>query len=443
VQHVLPKRKFRLNPPQILTIGYFFLFFIGGALLKLPIATTNGITWLNAWFEATSAMTVTGLGVVDTGQTFTLFGQIVLLALIQIGGLGIMTFTVFIFILLGRKIGLKERILTQESLNQSELGGIIYLARHLFVYSSITELIGALFLTIRWGPEMGWGHASYAAIFHAISAFNNAGFSIWGSSLTKYVGDPTVNIVITGLFIIGGLGFTVLIDIWKKKHFRELTLQSKLMIIGTVVINVVAVLVFFILEYTNPGTLGKLSLSDKLWASYFQGVVPRTAGFNTVDIGALHTSTAVFIMLLMFVGAGSGSTGGGIKLTTFIAMMLTVIMFLKGKSEMVVMKRTIPQTIIIRSLVVTFLASTLIFVAVFILTLTEKASLIQLLFETVSAFGTVGLSMNFTPHLSLIGRIVIICVMFIGKIGPLTLAFSFAKHNEAMIRYPKENILTG
>lgn len=440
---MLPKRKFHLNPPQILTLGYFFLFFIGGALLKLPFATTHGITWLNAWFEATSAMTVTGLGVVDTGHTFTLFGQLVLLALIQIGGLGIMTFTVFIFILLGKKIGLKERILTQESLNQSELGGIIYLARHLFLYASITELVGAFFLTLRWGPEMGWGHASYAAIFHAVSAFNNAGFSLWSSNLTKYVGDPTVNIVITGLFIIGGLGFTVLIDIWQKKQFRELTLQSKLMIIGTLVINFLAVSLFFILEHNNPGTIGKLSLPNKLWASYFQGVVTRTAGFNTIDIGQLHPSTAFFMVLLMFVGAGSGSTGGGIKLTTFIAMLLTVSMFLKGKSEVVVMKRTIPQTIIIRSLVVTFLASALIFVAVFILTLTENASLIRLLFETVSAFGTVGLSMDLTPHLSFIGRIVIICVMFIGKIGPLTLAFSFAKQSEAMIRYPKETILTG
>ncbi len=439
-------RKFRtisLTPSQVITLVYFIFIVVGTGLLMLPISTTHGIHFLDALFTSTSAMTVTGLVVVDTGTAFTYFGQIVILLLIQAGGLGIMVFAVFIFMLLGRKIGLKQRILMQQSINQTEIGGIIFLARRLLSYSLIIEAVGAFFLALRWGPEMGWGKGIYNAIFHSVSAFNNAGFSTWSDSLSRYVGDPTINIVISLLYIIGGLGFTVLIDLWTKKHFKDLSLQSKLMIVSTIVINVIAIIAVFLLEYNNPGTLGKLSLPQKIWAAYFQGTVPRTAGFNTIDISQLRHPTLFLMYLLMFVGAGSGSTGGGIKLTTFIAMILCVVAYLRGKSEIVVFKRTVTQSIVIRSLVVSFLASSLIFVAVFILDVTQKAPLIEILFETISAFGTVGLSMGLTGHLTTIGRIVIIFVMFTGKIGPVTLAISFAKQNDAPIRYPKENILTG
>lgn len=434
-----------LSPPQIITLVYLVIILLGAILLRLPVATAPGhsIHFLDALFTSTSAMTVTGLVVVDTGTAFTYFGQVVILLLIQTGGLGIMTFAIFIFMLLGRKIGLKQRILMQQSINQTELGGIIYLARRLLMYSLIIEFVGALFLALRWGPSMGWGIGIYNAVFHSVSAFNNAGFSTWSDSLSKYVGDPTVNLVITLLYIIGGLGFTVLIDLWTKKHFRDLSLQTKLMVVGTIAINIIAVIAVFSLEYNNPGTLGKLDLPQKLWASYFQGTVPRTAGFNTIDIGSMKHSTIFFMFILMFVGAGSGSTGGGIKLTTFIAMVLCVIGFLRGKSDIVVFKRTIPQTIVIRSLVVSFLAATLIFVAVFILDITQNAPFIEILFETISAFGTVGLSMGLTSHLTTIGRIVIIFVMFAGKIGPLTLAISFARQDDPPIKYPKENILAG
>lgn len=437
------KPKFSLSVPQLLTLIYLVIIIIGTSLLLLPVARTQSLSLLDALFTATSAITVTGLVVVDTGHAFTMFGQLVILTMIQLGGLGIMSFAVFIYILLGRKIGLKERMLIQQSINQSQFGGIIFIASRLLIYSLLCEFLGAFFLAFRWIPELGWGQGSYAAIFHSISAFNNAGFSIWSDSLSKYVADPVVNIVITLLFIIGGLGFTVLLDLWNKKTLRQLTLQTKLMLIGTFTINIIAVFLFFILEYSNPGTIGKLSLGGKLWASYFQGVVPRTAGFNTIDIGSLHHSTLFFMFILMFVGAGSGSTGGGIKLTTFLAIVLSVITFLRGKSDVVIFKRTIPQSQIIKSLAVAVLAFSLIFAAVFILDMTEKAPLIEILFETISAFGTVGLSMGLTAHLTVIGRIVIMIVMFIGKLGPLTLAFSFVKKNDAPIRYPDENILTG
>lgn len=439
----LRKKVVNLSAPQILTLIYFVIIVFGTLLLKLPIATTRSISWVDALFSSTSAMTVTGLMVVDTGQVFTTFGEIVILLLIQMGGLGIMTFAVFIFIIIGKKIGLRERLIMQQSLNQTSMGGIIYLAKRLFFYSIITEFIGAVFLTLRWGPEIGWMKGIHAAIFHSVSAFNNAGISIWSDSLTQYAGDPIVNIVITVLFMIGGLGFTVLIEIWNKKYFKEFSLHAKLMIIGTFIINVIAVILVFILEYSNPNTLGPMSLPDKIWAAYFQGVVPRSAGFNTIDTGGMESTTLLMTTFLMFIGAGSGSTGGGIKLTTFIVMILSVSMFLKGKAELVVFKRTIPQSVIIRSLAISFLAGGLIIIAVFILSITEQASLGELIFETTSAFGTVGMSMGITSHLSTIGRIIIILVMFIGRIGPLTLAFSFAKQDEPPIKYPKENILTG
>ena len=432
-----------LSPPQIIMLVYIVIILIGTLLLKLPFATIHGLSFLNALFTSTSAMTVTGLSVVSIPGTFTLFGQIIILLLIQMGGLGIMTFAIFFFILLGRKIGLKQRILMQQSMNQTEIGGIIYLAKRLLIYSIVIELIGTLFLTLRWGPEVGWLKGFYIALFHSVSAFNNAGFSTWTGGLNRFANDPTVNIVITFLFMIGGIGFTVLIDAWSKKRFKRLSLQSKIMIVGTVIINLLSIIAVFILEYSNPHTLGPLPFHDKIWVSYFQGTMPRTAGFSTIDISSLHHPTVLLMCLLMFIGAGSGSTGGGIKLTTFVTMLLCVVYFLRGKADVVIFKRTIPQSTIIRALAITFLSCGVIFIAMLILDVTEKAPFLEIMFETVSAFSTTGASLGLTPHLSLLGRIIIILVMLIGKLGPLTFAFSFSQQQTTLIRHPKENILTG
>ena len=437
-------RKINLSPSQLLILIFFVSISIGTVLLKLPFATTKPISFTNALFTATSAMTVTGLAVADTGTAFTLFGQLVIISLIQLGGLGIMSFAVLIFMLLGKKIGLKERIVIQESLNQTSIGGMIYLVRNLLIFSLVIESIAMIFLAIRWVPKMGWGKGLYYSFFHSISAFNNAGFALWPDSLMGYVGDPIVNIVISLLFIIGGIGFTVLIDLWLKKKFKKLSLHSKLMIIGTFLINIVAMLLIFALEYNNPHTLGGLSsLGDKLWASYFQAVSPRTAGFNSLDIGSLDESTIFLMLLLMFVGAGSASTGGGIKLTTFLVIILAVITYLRGKKEIVIGRKSIGNEIVFRSLAISTIAITFIFVAVFLLNVIEEEPFLPILFEVISAFGTVGLSMGITASLTTFGKIIIIFIMFLGKIGPLTLAFSLAKTDKAQIRYPNENILTG
>jgi trk system potassium uptake protein TrkH len=434
----------KLNPSQLLTVVFLFFILLGTMVLKLPISTTNSVSWTDALFTATSAMTVTGLAVVDTGTVFTGFGQSVILILIQVGGLGIMSFAILIFIMLGKKIGLKERLIIQHALNQTSLGGVLKLVKNLFIYSLTIEFIAMLILALRWVPEYGWGKGLYYSLFHSISAFNNAGFSIWSDSLMKYAGDPLVNLVISFLFIVGGIGFTVLSDLRHKRSLKKLSLHSKLMISGTFVINLLAMLIVFYLEYHNPKTLGTLSsLSDKLWSSYFQAVTPRTAGFNTLDIGSLHEGTISFLLLLMFVGAGSASTGGGIKLTTFLVIVFSVLTFLRQKTQIKIGKRAIKDQIVIRSLAIATISILFIFLAVFILNITEPDPFLEILFEVVSAFGTVGLSMGLTAELSDIGKIIIVFIMFLGKLGPLTFAFSLARPKQDKIRYPDEDVLTG
>ncbi|MEK4217629.1 MULTISPECIES: TrkH family potassium uptake protein [unclassified Bacillus (in: firmicutes)] len=433
----------RFSPPQVLAIGFFLTIIIGSLLLKLPISTAKPLSWIDALFTAASATTVTGLAVVDTGTEFTVFGQTVIMGLIQVGGLGFMTFAVLIVMILGKKIGLKERMLIREALNQPTIGGVIGLVKVLFLFSISIELIAALILSIRLVPQYGWASGLFASVFHAISAFNNAGFSLWPDNLMSYVGDPAVNLVITILFITGGIGFTVLFDILKNRRFKAFSLHTKLMLAGTFVLNIAATLIIFILEYSNPGTLGSLHLPDKLWASYFQAVTPRTAGFNSVDFGSMREGTIVFVLLLMFIGAGSASTASGIKLTTFLVILMSVIAYLRGHKETVIFRRTIKYPIIIKALAVSVISLFIVFIGIFALTITEEAPFIQVVFETFSAFGTVGLTMGLTPELTTAGKCIIIAIMFIGRIGPLTFVFSFAKTEKSNIRYPDGEVFTG
>ncbi|ASA95389.1 Trk-type K+ transport system, membrane component [Anoxybacillus flavithermus TNO-09.006] len=433
----------KLNPPQLLAIMFLFLVVVGGVLLKLPIATEKDISWLDAFFLSTSAATVTGLAPIDPGSTFTLFGEIVLMVLIQVGGLGIMTFAVLVVIVLGKKIGMKQRMLMQEALNQPSLGGVIRLARNLLLFSLFMECIGVILLAIDWVPKMGWAKGLYYSLFHTIAAFNNAGFALWPDNLSRFVGDPIVNVTITLLIIVGGLGFTVVFDVLYQRRWRKLSLHTKLMLVMTLIVNVLAIVAIFLFEHNNPKTLGSLPFREQLWAAYFQGITPRTAGFNTIDIGSLEQPTAMLMIFLMFVGAGSTSTGGGIKLTTFAVIVFAVVSFLKGKEETVIWQRTIRHTIILRALAIASMSMLFIFLVTMILTLTEDAPFLVLLFEVVSAFGTVGLSMNMTPHLSAVGKMLIIGVMLFGKLGPLTLVYSIAKPKKTNIRYPNGDILTG
>ena len=389
-------------------------------------------------------MTVTGLAVVDTGTDYTLFGQLMILVLIQLGGLGIMSFAVLIFIMLGKKIGLKERLLIQQSLNQTSLGGIIKLIKSLFIYSFAIEMLAMVILAVKWIPEYGFARGVYYSLFHAVSAFNNAGFSIWPDSLMRYESDPLVNLVISFLFIIGGIGFTVLSDLWHKRSLKKLSLHSKLIDVRSFIVNLSAMIFIFLLEYQNQKTLGMLPLAEKLRGAYFQAVTPRTAGFNTTD-RSLRKARSRFCSFLCLSEQGSASTGGGIKLTkaTFLVILLSVITFLKGKKHISIAKKTLKDQLILRSLAISTISVLLILTAIFILNMTEPKPFLAILFEVVSAFGTVGLSMGITADLSPIGKILIVFIMFLGKLGPLTLAFSLARPEQENIRYSSEDILTG
>ncbi|MTH53914.1 Ktr system potassium transporter B [Bacillus mangrovi] len=434
----------KLKPSQLLVLTFMTGITLGTCLLKLPISTTEGISWVDALFVSASAMTVTGLSTVDPSTAFTMFGQAVIALLIQVGGLGIMSFAVLIYMMLGRKVGMKDRLIMQQALNQTNIGGVIRLVKYMFIFAFAIELAAMIFLAFVWVPEFGWVKGLFYSLFHAISAFNNAGFGLFSDNLIGYVGNPIINIVISFLFIVGGIGFTVLVDMWQKKKFRKFSLHTKIMLIATLVLNLVSMLVLFVLEYGNPGTLGSLSLGDKLWASWFQAASPRTAGFNTLDMGAMHEASLFYIIILMFIGAGSASTGGGIKLTTALVILLATVTFLKGRKEINIGRRSLDSGYIIRSLSITIVAILFVISAIFLMTITEDESFLEILFEVVSAFGTVGLSMGVTASFSSLGKLILVFIMFLGKLGPLTLIYSLATPAaKSTYRYPNEDILTG
>lgn len=438
-----------LTSSRIILLSFAIPILMGAILLALPVSSATGssVGWLDALFTSTSAVCVTGLVVVDTGTAYSLFGQIVIMCLIQIGGLGFMTYSVLVAVVLGKKIGLKDRLLIQQSTNALSTQGVVRLSLGIFTAALIIEALGAISLTLRWMGDMDFVTALYYGIFHSISSFNNAGFGLWADSLSRYVGDPLINIVITLLFIFGGLGFTVILDLWKNRSWRSLSLHTKIVLSTSAILCAVGFLVIVGIEWFNPDTFGALTGSEKIWAGYFQGVVTRTAGFNTIDIASMMTASQFFMIFLMFIGASSGSTGGGIKTTTFVVLLLTLISIVKGKRDVQIMRRRIPQSIIMRALAVMVVSVGVVIAATFLLTLSEhslKKDFMEVLFEVTSAFGTVGLSMGLTAELSPLGKLIIILTMFIGRLGPLTLAFALSqKQSQEKFRYPEEKVLIG
>jgi trk system potassium uptake protein len=438
-----------LSSSRIILLSFAVPILIGAILLSLPISSEAGseIGWLNALFTSTSAVSVTGLAVVDTGATFSTFGQIVILCLIQFGGLGFMTYSVLVAVVLGKKIGLKDRLLIQQSTNAISVQGVVKLSLGIITVALLFELIGAFILAFRWMGDMGFASAFYYGIFHSVSSFNNAGFGLWSDSLSGYVGDPLVNIVITVLFIVGGLGFTVILDLWKNRSWRKLSLHSKIVIIASTLLCAAGFVVIVVIEWGNPDTFELLTWSEKLWAGYFQGVVTRTAGFNTIDIASMMTASQFFMIFLMFIGASSGSTGGGIKTTTFVVLVLALISIVKGKQDTHILQRRIPPALIMRAFAVLVISVSVVIIVTFLLTLSEHSlqkDFMEVLFEVTSAFGTVGLSMGLTAELSPLGKLLIIITMFIGRLGPLTLVFALSqKQNQVKYRYPEEKVIIG
>lgn len=437
---------YKLTSAQILVVGYLTIIITGTILLTLPIATTapGGLNLIDSFFTATSATCVTGLIVLNTSSAFTVFGQVVIMVLIQIGGLGIMSMSTLMAFLIGKKITLKERLIIQEDLNQFGISGLVRLVQYVLGFTVIIEGTGALLMFVRLIPKYPLGKSIYFSIFHAVSAFNNAGFDLFGNSLEGFTGDIILNFVVMALIILGGIGFGVLTELTNNKKLTKATLQTKIVLIITIILLIIGFLVFFALEYNNPATMGNLPFGEKILSAMFLSVTPRTAGFNTLPTGALHSSTLFFVIILMFIGASPGSTGGGIKTTTFGVMAITMWNKIIGKKDIEIYNRRIDEEDVLKALSITLLAIGLVIFVTMLLTITEDKAFLDILFETVSAFGTVGLSTGVTPTLSEIGRILITLTMFAGRVGPLTLAVAFAdRERKGIYHYPKEKIMVG
>lgn len=420
--------KREVNPWRFIVLSFSFIILIGTFLLILPFSSHSRefTDPLTALFTATSATCVTGLVVVDTGTHWSLFGQIVILLLIQLGGISYMTLLSFLALLLRRQVLLHERVILQESLGSWSIRGVMRLARVVFYTVISFESVGAILLFFVFIKDYPLLTALKFSIFHSVSAFCNAGFDLLGNfqSFVRYVDNPLLVFTVTTLIIFGGIGFIVIFDVRNNLRWGRLSLHSRIVIITTAILILVGTLVITILEWNNPGTLKSLSLRGKLLGAYFQSVTPRTAGFNTIPIGKMHPSTLLFTIFLMFIGASPGGTGGGIKTVTFVVLLSAVRATILGYDNVEIFKRSLYWDAVRKAWAVLFLSLSLILTSWFILLLTENAPPLNILFEIVSGFGTVGLSTGITPSLSIIGRIIIILNMFLGRVG--TVVFGFA-----------------
>jgi len=415
-------------------------------LLNLPAASSTGksIGFIDALFTATSATCVTGLIVLNTGKDFSTFGQLIILILLQCGGLGIMTMSTMFAFLVGKRISLRQRLIMQESLNQFSIGGLVHLAKFILIFTVIIEGAGATILFFCWQKNYSPVQALYLGVFHSISAFCNAGFSLFSDSIMRYRGDLIINLTFMALIILGGIGFLVLLELLQYGKKETLSLHTKLVLKISFILILIGFIGVYLIEYSNPLTLGNLNLSEKIYSSIFQSITARTAGFNTIHIGSMLNPTLFLIIILMFIGASPGSTGGGIKTTTFSLLILYVWSSLTGKEGINLFKRRVSPDIIPKALAVITLSLALVVTMTILLSYVEGEDFIKILFEVVSAFATVGLSTGITPSLSTAGKIIIIITMFAGRLGPLGLALSLIQKREPeVIKYPEEKVMVG
>ena len=447
VSRILNPYRWHLSTYQILVLGFAGLILSGVALLMTPYASKSGdsLRFVDALFTATSAVCVTGLVVVDTGTYFSVFGQSVILLLIQIGGLGVMTVATLVAVLSGKKINLKERLLIQEATNQLDLAGVVRLTLYIIRATLLVELVGGTILALRWFQDFGL-KGIYFGYWHAVSAFCNAGFDLFGEyrSITGYVGDLTVNGVIASLIVVGGIGFPVVADLWNCRQTRQFSLHTKVVLTTTVLLIVLGAGFIFVAEYGNAKTLSDLPPADKVMASLFQSVTARTAGYNTVDIGLLREGTLLAIIFLMFVGASPSSMGGGVKTSTAAILFISLVGSVTGKRDPLAFGRQIPQQTVYKAFTIVTISVMLISLVTLTLSFTEAAPIFSLLFEVTSAFGTVGLSTGITPKLSDAGKVLITLTMFAGRVGTLTLLMALAlRPRKERLKYPEGKIVIG
>jgi trk system potassium uptake protein len=438
----------RLSAPRLIVLAFAGLIAVGTLLLKIP-AANNGITWMDAFFESVSAVTVTGLQAVTPTEAFTPFGQAILAALIQLGGLGIMTLATVGALLIGRRMGFRDLLIVREELASPDSPrNVARLIGQVAFITLLVEVVGVVILTVRFALQ-GHGMGSIGlALFHSIAAFCNAGFDIFEGGMASYASDWTVNLTLIYLIIAGGLGFPVLVNLYHYRRVRRLTLQSKLVLITTAAMLVFGIASVALFEWTNPRTLGGEPLGTQVLMSLFQGVSPRTAGFATVTYSDMRDTTLATQIALMFVGTAPVSTGGGIKVTTVALIFLIMLAQVRGQEEVSAFGRRIPRSLIAKSVTVMTLSTLLVSGACLALMVSEKIGFLAALFEVTSAFGTVGLSLGpgygLATEASPFGKILLAAIMFAGRVGPITVVLALSERTKPRkYTYPEEEIAIG
>ncbi|CAD9194498.1 potassium transporter TrkH [Acinetobacter bohemicus] len=433
-----------LSPPSLLALGFLSFIVIGTLLLKLPIAHYGELSWINALFTATSAVTITGLSVVNVGEAYTTFGKVVIMLLLQCGGLGFMTFAILAALSLSSNIGLKQQVMAQETIGQTSLSKVSFTIKGVLLYSLFFEALGTVILTIAWMQEYDFAHAFFYAAFYSVSAFNNGGFSLFPNSLMSFSEHYFITFTISMLYIIGGIGFVVLMDIKRAHRWKKLSPNSKLILSTIVGLNLAAFIVIWALEASNPLTLAGMSLGDQAVNAWFHATVPRSSGFNSLDMASMSDASTLVTMVLMFIGGGSLSTAGGIKVGTFIIVILSVITFLRRSEELRVFNHSVSKVTSFKAFAVVSITGILIFLGLFTLLILEpNKEFLDLLFEAVSAACTVGLSRGITSELQPASLIALVLLMFAGRLGPLTLAYLIATPKKSRLKHPPADIQIG
>ncbi len=443
-----------LSPTRIFVLSFAAVILAGGILLWFPFSAAQGsLRFVDALFTSTSAVCVTGLVAIDVGQDLTTLGQVITIFLFQIGGLGIITFSTVFFVLMGRGISFKGREIVQSTFLHTPRRDFIEIAKMVLWFTFTIESIGTVLLFIRFSMDFPPGTALYHAVYNAISAFNNCGYSLFSDNLMGYQGDIIVNLTIMGLIVHGGLGFIVQYEVfsWLKGVQKRLSVHAKIVLITTAVLILSGAFLFYLFERNH--IIKDAPVLTKILASFFQSVTPRTAGFNTVDIGALTNATLLLMLVLMFIGASPGSTGGGVKTTSAALLVMLMWNRLKGNLDLNIFNRTVPREIVSRSISIIFASALSIAIVTSVLLIAGGGKLpptesrhffVEYLFDTVSAFGTVGLSMGVTPKLNDLQKYALILMMFAGRVGPLTLAFSLSRGTGGKsITYAEEGVMVG